>query len=90
MRFSVPARGERKINFSVNPPSDALPGGHYGAIFLNNPESTSADANSVKMVRRAGVLLLVNVPGNLIYDTEIGEIKIEVPDLNSAPEETLP
>ena len=37
-RFSVPAKSERKINFSVTPPKDALPGGHYGAIFLNNPE----------------------------------------------------
>ena len=37
-RFSVPPKSERKINFSVNPPKDALPGGHYGAIFFNNPE----------------------------------------------------
>ena len=75
----------------MNPPADALPGGHYGAIFFNNPESASTDANSVKMVRRAGVLLLVNVPGKLIYDTEIGEIQIDIPSLESAPSnEDLP
>lgn len=84
-RFTVPAKWEKKINFSVNPPADAIPGWHYGAIFLNNPDG-SADGNTVKMVRRAWVLLLVNVPGRLVYNTSLGEIEIETP-LFSAPDE---
>lgn len=86
-RFTVPARWEKKINFSVTPPADAIPGGHYGAIFLNNPEGWDAEGNTVKMVRRAWVLLLVNVPGRLVYDTSLGEIEIETP-LFSAPDES--
>lgn len=39
------------------------------------------------MIRRAGVLLLVNVPGKLIYNTEIGDIAIDIP-LESAPNKT--
>lgn len=89
-RFTVPAKSERKINFSVTPPKDALPGGHYGAIFLNNPEWTSDNGNTVKMVRRAWVLLLVNVPGKLIYDTEVWEIAIDVPLLSAPDQNDLP
>jgi hypothetical protein len=38
--FSVPARGSRVINFTVSVPVNATPGGHYGAIFLNNPDGS--------------------------------------------------
>lgn len=37
--FTVPAKGEKKITFTINPPLNTLPGGHYGAIFFNNPDT---------------------------------------------------
>lgn len=80
--FVVPPHTEKKIQVIVKAPADALPGGHYGAIFFNNPESTDANGNTVKMVKRTGVLLLVNVPGKIIYDTIFWDIGIE---LSSAP-----
>jgi hypothetical protein len=38
-RFVVPPRTERKLNVIVSAPADAVPGGHYGAVFFNNPDS---------------------------------------------------
>lgn len=41
-RFVVPPKGEKKVTFTINPPAGVSPGGHYGAVFLNNLD-TSAD-----------------------------------------------
>ncbi|GAB0174775.1 MAG: hypothetical protein HHAS10_06540 [Candidatus Altimarinota bacterium] len=80
--FVVPPHSEKKIQVIVKAPNDALPGGHYGAIFFNNPEGSDTSGNTVKMVKRTGILLLVNVPGKIVYDTIFGDIGIE---LSSAP-----
>ncbi len=83
-RFTVPGKWEKKVNFTITPPAWVSPGWHYGAVFLNNLDTSSDGWNTVKMIRRAWVLLLVNVPGKLIYNTEIGDIAIDIP-LESAP-----
>jgi hypothetical protein len=84
-RFTVPARSEKIVSYTVNVPSNATPGWHYGAVFFNNPWQWST-GNSVDMVRRIGMLYLLNVPGNIIVDTELGDILIDIPNLNSAPD----
>lgn len=81
--FVVPPHTEKKLNVILRAPSDALPGGHYGAIFFNNPDGTDASWNTVKMVKRTGILFLVNVPGKIIYDTLFWDIGIE---LSAAPD----
>lgn len=83
-RFTVPAKSEKIVKYTVSPPKWATPGGHYGAIFFNNPGQSSA-GNSVDMVRRIGMLYLINVPWNIIVDTELGDILIDIP-MNSAPD----
>jgi hypothetical protein len=81
-RFIVPPKSEKKLNLIITAPSDAIPGGHYGAIFFNNPDTGEVDGNTVKMVKRTGILLLATVPGQIIYNTEFGDIGI---DLSAAP-----
>ncbi len=82
-RFIVPARSEKKISFTITPPTLADPGWHYGAIFLNNLDYGVEGGNAVKMIRRAGVLLLVNIPWKMVYDTKIGDIEIDIPLLSA-------
>jgi hypothetical protein len=60
--FTVPARTSRNISYTVTAPANATPGGHYGAIFFNNPDSTSGTGNSVSMVRRIGMLFMMTIP----------------------------
>lgn len=80
--FIVPPHTEKKLNVIVSAPSDALPGGHYGAVFFNNPGTDATSWNTVKMVKRTGILFLVNVPWKIVYDTIFGDIGIE---LSAAP-----
>ncbi|MBX9809764.1 hypothetical protein K2X92_05230 [Candidatus Gracilibacteria bacterium] len=72
--FSIAARGKRTITYSIAPPINAIPGGHYGAIFFNN--QTTNTNTSISMNRRIGSLLLVTIPGDIIVAPEFGEIKI--------------
>lgn len=57
------APGEsREINFSINIPNNAEPGGHYAAIFFS---PWVPGGSQVAVVQRLWVLILVNVPGDV-------------------------
>lgn len=57
------AKGEtREVRFSVKVPANGEPGGHYGAIFFSPGAPSGAQ---VAVVQRLGVLVLINVPGNI-------------------------
>lgn len=93
--FTVPPKTTKTITYTINPPKDATPGWHYGAIFFNNPNTPSPSSNSVGMIRRIGMLYMMNIPGNIVVNSEVGDIlvdgtintKIESPIVfTSAPE----
>lgn len=55
----------------MNVPSNAPPGGHYGAVIFNNPDVDLTTGSAVRMNRRINVLYLATVPGNIVVDTTI-------------------
>ncbi len=59
------------ITYTVTAPTGAAPGGHYGAIFFNNPDANPSAANTVGMIRRIGMLYMIQIPGNIIVDPDI-------------------
>ena len=68
------APGEtREVRFSVKVPPKSEPGGHYGAIFFS---LGSPDKTQVAVVQQIGVLLLVNVPGNVQVSGSFRELQI--------------
>jgi hypothetical protein len=75
--FTIAPKGNRKINYIINTPSGAIPGGHYGAIFFNSPESGNITGGSISMNRRIGSLLLVTVPGDIVVAPEFGSILVD-------------
>jgi hypothetical protein len=74
--FTVAPHSNRVINYTVNVPPNAVPGGHYGAIFFNNPDM-AVSGNAVKMNRRIGMLYLMTVPGNIVVDTNFWDILVD-------------
>lgn len=77
--FTVPPHGSKIVSYTVTVPSGAAPGGHYGAIFFNNPDSGTGNLNSVGMIRRIGMLYLMNIPGNIIVNPDVGDILVDGP-----------
>ncbi|MDD3120743.1 MAG: DUF916 domain-containing protein, partial [Candidatus Gracilibacteria bacterium] len=57
------AKGEtREIKITVTVPPKGEPGGHYGAIFF---AAGGAGGGQVAVIQRLGVLLLINVSGDI-------------------------
>lgn len=63
------------MNYIINTPANAVPGGHYGAVFFNSPDNS--DGGTISMNRRIGSLLLVTVPGDIVVAPEFGSILID-------------
>ncbi len=65
------APGERaEFSFAVNVPRNAEPGGHYASLFFSRlAEQTSQ--TGVGVGSEVGVLILVNVPGNVREDARV-------------------
>ncbi len=59
------------ITYTVTAPAGAAPGGHYGAIFFNNPDTNAAAANTVGMIRRIGMLYMMQIPGDIVVDPSL-------------------
>jgi hypothetical protein len=63
-QFELGSKESKKIAYTITPPSDATPGGHYYSIFA------SAQLSSGKQIR-AATILYVNVAGDLVQTSEI-------------------
>ncbi len=64
------AKGEsRRIEYSINAPETADPGGHFGAIFFKGTAKDSGE--QLKIGTQIGMLVLVTVPGNRIQKGRI-------------------
>lgn len=60
--ITLAARETREVRFTVTVPANGEPGGHYGAIFFSPGAPSGAQ---VAVVQRLGVLVLINVPGDI-------------------------
>lgn len=79
--FNLAPGQERKIQATINVPSDATPGGHYGVIrFSGNPEGEGS--GNVSQIASAGTLVLINVNGQVKESLEIASF---TPSKNNQP-----
>ena len=63
-----------ELSFAVRVPDAAEPGGHYAAIFLTN--GPARGSGSVGVSSRIGVLLLVNVPGEIREEAQLESFRL--------------
>ena len=57
-----------KVRFLINAPNNALPGGHYAAIFTS---STAGNGQGVTISSNLGVLVMVKIKGELKEDLRL-------------------
>jgi zinc-ribbon domain len=69
--FTILPGSEKTINFTITVPTNATPGGHYGAVFFKNPNSEVATSGNIGIDVDYGVLILVNVTGETDTEWEI-------------------
>ena len=61
----------RQVEFIIEVPKDAEPGGHYAAVFLNSAPPSS-EGGTVGIASRIGTLVLLRVEGDI---TEQGDLR---------------
>jgi len=61
------------VNFTINPPIDAEPGGHYASIFTSTTPTTG---EQIGLGEKTGVILLVTVSGDIRERAELVEYSI--------------
>lgn len=69
----IAAKDSIDVNFVINIPKDAEPGGHYAAIFAKHINKTAEGSTEIGVSSRVGTLILVSVPGAVSKDAEITE-----------------
>jgi hypothetical protein len=78
--FVVPPKSDKTITYTISAPPGATPGGHYGGIFFNNPDNgVSGGSNTVKMLKRIGMLFLITAPGQITVKPGFWAIMLESP-----------
>lgn len=66
VKYHAAARSSVAVNYEINIPQDAIPGGHYGVIFAEiSAPSADKNNNSVRIVKRLGTKLYITVGGEL-------------------------
>jgi len=65
-----------EYTYTINVPSDAEPGGHYGVVFFaTEPPELSGGTSNIALSSMVGGLVLVRVPGDITEDARIEELK---------------
>ena len=78
VKIEIPPRGSVEVPWVANVPGDAEPGGHYGAIFFST--RPPGDVEGVGVGAKTGVLLLLNVNGDVREDMELVSFQAILPD----------
>lgn len=62
----------KEFRYTISVPSNAEPGGHYGAVFfVSEPPEKESQSSQVSLSTMIGSLVLVKVPGNIIEKATI-------------------
>jgi len=78
-KFTLGANESKDVEYSVNVPKDAEPGGHY-AVILFSPttnDSSTNDSSGAIIMPSVGPTLLITVNGDIKYNAKIKEFSTE-------------
>ncbi len=76
--ITVPRGGATDVPFSISVPSDASPGGHYGAILIGTGAPTVASGTSqVGVSSYISALIFVSVAGNIVNSAQITQFSTD-------------
>ena len=71
------APGELKeVDFTINVPANADPGGHYAAIFLTTSPGVPGGGGSVGLTGKIGTLVLLRVAGNIVEEGKLSSFSV--------------
>jgi len=68
---TIPAHMSQDFTFSVTPPANAEPGGHYGSIVFSTVPGQTANGTGAAISEQVASLILYRIPGNTNDDANV-------------------
>jgi hypothetical protein len=62
---------ESKFTYTINPPANAEPGGHYGSVLFKTVPGTNTSGVGAALSQEIASLFLVRIPGNVVEKATI-------------------
>ena len=75
--FVIWPNGEKTISFDIFVPDNATPGGHYWVVFFENDSAGVSNGSKIWINVDYGVLLLVNISGEIIKEWEVSDVVVK-------------
>lgn len=83
--FTIGSGQEKQINFNINVPKNAEPGGHYGSILVKIGDEGQVANSGASVSSRVGSLILLRVSGNVNEDASVSSFKSDKGYYEKAP-----
>lgn len=74
--YALDAGGRIEVNYTIDVPSDAAPGGHYGVLFAET--QSKQDESQVVRKKRVGMIMYMTVDGDVIRQGKVEDISIDM------------
>ncbi len=85
-KLIIPPKSTVEVEYTINAPLDAEPGGHYGAVFLSlDPPDLEPETTGSKIAPKTGVLFLVKVAGDITEQANIESFTVNKKVLSHLP-----
>jgi hypothetical protein len=65
---------QEQVPFTITVPKDAPPGGHFAVIWWGTAPPSSGGASQVAVVSRAGILVYLQVSGNIVESADVSNL----------------
>lgn len=75
--ISISSGQVKEINFNIDVPQNADPGGHYAAIFFGTEPPGGSSGSGIGISGKVGTLLLLNISGDVLEAGKITEFKTQ-------------
>ncbi|OGY60214.1 MAG: hypothetical protein A3H06_01330 [Candidatus Colwellbacteria bacterium RIFCSPLOWO2_12_FULL_44_13] len=85
--FSLAPRSSQMVEFTIDVPISAEPGGHYASILASTGGTPGEGSSGVGVVQKIGSLLLLNVAGEVREDMSV--LEFTVPEFSEYGPETI-
>lgn len=73
-RYTIRAGETVRVNYTINVPEGAAPGGHYGVIFAESQADLSVSGGNIARNKRIGMPLYLTVNGTFRLGGSMGEV----------------
>jgi Bacterial protein of unknown function (DUF916) len=74
-KFTIQPKKQQIVDFTISPPKDAEPGGHYGSIVATIGASTPSEVPGSSISTKSGGLVLLRVSGQVKEELQIARFK---------------